>query len=70
MAPWSRVSIEGFVGTLGEVEPSDGKQVGRLVRDIILANVQCQGLRVRIVHNSEEGTEFLEEGIHLRIKFA
>ena len=40
MEPWSRVSIEGFVGVLGEVEPSDGKQVGRWVRDITLANVQ------------------------------
>ena len=64
------MSIEGFVGALGKVEPADVKQLGRWVRDITVANVQCQGLRVRILHNSEDGTEFFEEGIHVHIKFA
>ena len=67
---WSRCSIDGYVSSEGDVEAADGKHHGRWMREITAANVQCQGLRVRIRVDAIEDTEFLEEGVHVQINFA
>ena len=66
---WSRVSIEGFVISVGDVEAGDGRSQGRWMREITVANAQSHGLRVRIMINDVDDTEFLEGGQHVQICF-
>ena len=40
------------------------------MRDITVANAQSHGLRVGIIINDVDGTEFLEGGQHVQISFA
>ena len=67
---WSRCSIEGFVIFVGDVEVGDGRSQGRWSREITVANAQSHGLRVRIMINDVDDTEFLEGGQHVQISFA
>ena len=46
------------------------KSQGKWMREITVANMQCQGLRVRLKVNASEDTEFIEEGVHVHVNFA
>ena len=67
---WARCSIDGFVLSEGDVEAGDGRIQGTWMREITVATVQSQGLRVKIIINAVDDTEFLEEGQHVQINFA
>jgi len=69
--PWTRISVEGFVLCPGEAGNSrqDTKNVQQWVRDVTIYNMMSQGINLRIVHSDESAMDFLEEGVHIVVKY-
>ena len=68
---WTRISVEGFVLCPGEagISRQDAKNVQQCFRDATIYNMMSQGINVRIVHSDEAAMDFLEEGLHIVVKF-
>ena len=52
------------------INKQDGKVGKGWVRETTIANVRCQGLNLRIVHQNEDDLEFFAEGVPIIIKYA
>ena len=65
LAKWTRVSVHGFICDPGEsvINKQDGKTGKGWVREATIANIRCQGMNLRIVHQNEDDLEFFAEGV-------
>ena len=72
LAKWTRVSVHGFICDPGAsvINEQDGRKGKGWVRDSTIANMRCQGMNLRIVHQNEDDLEFFAEGVPIMIKYA